>query len=150
MITVLTSVALASALSFPISARPHSEIRDARPLARAIADAASPKTFAASPAGTFQNGSRDSLTNGGIIGAIAGGILGAVGGATGCGYGSILDAATTGEEPNCTGPTLVGTIIGAGLGSLVGMGVDALFERAPHVGPSAGGRRTGVRVRWRF
>lgn len=115
-----------------------------------MANAASSKTFAPPPAGTFQNGSRDSLTNGGIIGAIAGGILGALGGATGCGYGSILVTATTGKEPDCTGPTMVGTIIGAGLGSLVGMGVDALFERAPHIGPSAGGRRTGVRVRWRF
>jgi hypothetical protein len=148
MITVFTSLALASALSFTAAAHSKSNTANPRPLARALATAMDSPTLAPSPAATFQNGSRDSVTNGAIIGAVAGALLGAVGGVTGCGYGEILD--TSGEEADCTGPALVGAIIGAGLGSLIGAGVDAMFERAPHLPPGASGRRTGVRVRWRF
>ena len=148
MITVFTSLALASALSFPAAAQP-TDARDARPLGRAVATAWRSPALSPTPAATFQNGSRDSLKNGAIIGAIAGGLLGAVGGAMGCGVGELLSEAPV-EEDSCTGPTLVGAVIGAGLGSLVGAGVDAMFERAPYLGPGSGARRTGVRVRWRF
>ena len=149
MITAFTSLALASALSFPAAARLQSDARDQRPLARAVAAAGGSPTLATTPATAFQNGSRDSLTNGSIIGAVAGGLLGAFGGAMGCGVGEILDEFPE-EEASCNSPMLVGALIGAGLGSLVGAGVDAMFERAPHVGPGSGARRTGVRVRWRF
>jgi hypothetical protein len=149
MITLFTSLALASVLSFPAAAQPKSGAHNARPLTRAIADAASSKALAPARVGHSQNGSRDSLTNGAIIGAVAGGVLGAVGGAMGCGYGEVLDASTE-DEDSCNGPALVGAIIGAGLGALIGSGVDAMFERAPYVGPGSGGRRAGVRVHWRF
>lgn len=149
MITVFTSLALASALSLPAAAHSQPDTRDQRPLARAVAAAFDSPALAPSPAATFQNGSRDSLTNGMIIGAVAGGLLGAVGGAMGCGYGEILDAFPD-EEESCTTPTLVGAIVGAGLGSLLGAGVDAMFERAPHLGPASGARRTGLRVHFRF
>ena len=148
MITAFTSLALASALSLPAAAPPRSDIRDTRPLARAVEAGWRSPAAAASPAAAFQNGSRDSVTNGAVIGMIAGGVLGALGGAMGCGYGEILNA--SGQEESCTGPTLVGALIGAGLGSLMGAGVDAMFERAPHAVPGSDARRTGVRVRWRF
>ena len=149
MITVFTSLALASALSFPAAAQPQPDARDRRPLGHAAAAAWRSPALAPTPAAAFQNGSRDSLKNGAIIGAIAGGLLGAVGGAMGCGVGELLDTFPE-EEDSCNGPTLVGALIGAGLGSLAGAGVDAMFERAPHLGPGSGARRTGVRVRWRF
>jgi hypothetical protein len=149
MITILTSLALASALTIPAGAGLQPDTRHAGPLARAVTGAFSSPALAPASAATFQNGSRDSVKNGAIIGAIAGGVLGAWGGAMGCGYGEILDTFPE-EEDNCTAPTLVGALVGAGLGSLVGAGVDAMFERAPHLGPASGGRRTGVRVRWRF
>lgn len=147
MTTVLASLVLASALSFP-AARPQSAYRDAGPLTRAVAGAFQSPTLATAPAATFQNGSRDSLNNGAIIGAVAGGILGALGGAMGCGYGEILNASE--EEVSCNGTAMVGAFVGAALGSLIGVGVDAMFERAPHLGPGGSARRTGVRVRWRF
>ena len=149
MITVFTSLALASTLAFPAAAASPSEARHTGPLGRAVAAAWRSPALAPTPAATFQNGSRDSLKNGAIIGAIAGGLLGAVGGAMGCGVGELLDTFPE-EEDSCNGPTLVGALIGAGLGSLAGAGVDAMFERAPHLGPGSGARRTGVRVRRRF
>ena len=148
MIIVLTSLALASALSLP-HAQPRPHTGAARPIARAIAGVASSPALASSPAPAFQNGSHDSVKNGLIIGAVAGGVLGALGGAMGCGYGEILDTFPD-DEDSCTGPTLAGALIGAGLGSLLGAGVDALFDRAPYAGAGPGARRTGVRVRWRF
>jgi hypothetical protein len=93
--------------------------------------------------------SRDSLKNGAVIGAIAGGVAGALLGAVGCGAGDALDP-TGGESDECGGPVILGGAVGAGLGSLIGVGIDAMFERAPYSGAGLAGRRKGVRVSWRF
>ena len=147
MITAVTSLALASVLTIH-AAVPQPDTRNAGLLTRAVANAFHSPALAPVPGATFQNGSRDSLTNGAIIGAIAGGVLGLLGGATGCGYGEILDESP--DEESCTGQALVGALVGASLGSLIGVGVDAMFERAPHLPAGPGARRTGVRIRWRF
>ena len=130
MMTVFASLALASVLSLPAATSRQSEMREAGPLARAVAAASHSPAPAPSPARTLQNGSRDSLKNGAIIGAIAGGVLGAVGGATGCGLGEILDSFEASDD-SCAGPTLVGAVIGAGLGSLLGAGVDVRTCTSP-------------------
>ena len=149
MIAMFTSLAVVSVLSLPAGTPRQSEIRDTRLFARAVASASHSPELASSPSRTLQNGSRDSVKNGAIIGAIAGGVLGAVGGATGCGVGEALNPFGA-ADADCAGPTFAGAVIGSILGSLVGAGVDALFERASHLGPGSGARRTGVLVRWRF
>jgi hypothetical protein len=40
--------------------------------------------------------------------------------------------------------------MGAGLGALIGVGVDALFEQASSWQLPSGGRRVGVRIRVAF
>lgn len=147
MITAFTSLALASVLTVHAAA-PQPDTGNAGLLTRAVGKAFHSSALASAPAPKFQNGSRDSLTNGAIIGAIAGGVLGLLGGATGCGYGEVLDESP--DEESCTGPALVGALVGASLGSLIGVGVDAMFERAPHLAGAPGARRSGVRIRWRF
>lgn len=96
----------------------------------------------------LQSSSRDSIKNGALIGLITGGVLGMLGGATGCASGEILDAFP--EESSCSGAMVGGALIGGGIGAVLGAGVDALFEQAPGTGSDVRGRRTGVRVRWRF
>ncbi len=89
---------------------------------------------------------RDPLKNGAVIGAIAGGLTGAALWGLGC-------AATSGlgtEEDTCTGAMLVGGAVGAGLGAVIGLGIDAMFEQAPYPGIGASGRRAGLRVRIGF
>lgn len=89
--------------------------------------------------------SRDSLKNGALFGAVIGAALGGVVGAVGCGLSSMFS-----EEPRCGGQTLVGAVGGAGLGALIGVGIDALFEHAQHPLTGDGNRRTIVRLRVRF
>jgi hypothetical protein len=91
---------------------------------------------------------RDSLKNGAIIGAVSGGALGALAGAYGCALGGVPDAGS--GEPSCGSDVLVGAALGAIVGAFIGVGIDALFERAPHPAVGAEGRRIGVRLKVRF
>lgn len=90
---------------------------------------------------------RDSLKNGAIIGAIAGAAAGAFLAAIGCGLGDLWGGEDT---SSCAGGTMILVGMGAGFGALIGVGVDALFERVPFSGQPAGGRRVGVRIRVAF
>ena len=85
---------------------------------------------------------RDSLKNGALIGAIIGGI--ALGGFVGW----LCNMLQEPSDPSCVPPSLLYTGVGAGIGAVAGLGVDALFTRspvapAPRKTPGAG---FGVRV----
>jgi hypothetical protein len=79
-------------------------------------------------------------------------VSGALLGSLGCGVASALEAGWGGSETSssCGGPTIIVAALGAGLGAAIGAGVDAMFEQAPYAGNGPGGRRKGVRLRWRF
>lgn len=100
----------------------------------------------AAPATQSTPAHRDSLRNGAIIGAVAGGLSGVVLGTVGC-------ATTAGlgdPDSSCTGGVLLVGAIGAGLGAVIGLGIDAMFEQAPYPGLGRTGTRTGLRMRIRF
>lgn len=141
MIEILSSFTLVAAILVPAPA-PAAAVNGPGPLARAA------QTYVA-PAGAMaarrQQPARDSLKNGAIIGAVAGGVSFAVLGSAGCALGGLY-----GGESDCTGPLIGLTAAGAGLGALIGVGVDALFERAPSTAGTPGGMRKGIRLRVRF
>src|SRR5574340_540875 len=89
--------------------------------------------------------SKDSLKNGAIIGALAGTAAGALLGSVGCGVGSLMN-----PDAECGGAAVGGAIVGAGLGALIGVGIDAMFERAPFPAIRGSGMRKGLRVHIRF
>ena len=66
---------------------------------------------------------RDSLKNGALIGAIIGGI--ALGGFV----GFLCNALQEPSDPSCLPPTLLYVGVGAGIGAVGGLGIDALFAR---------------------
>ena len=68
---------------------------------------------------------RDSLKNGAAIGAIIGGI--ALGGFVGW----LCNALQEPSDPSCLPPALLYTGVGAGIGAVAGLGIDALFVRQP-------------------
>jgi hypothetical protein len=68
---------------------------------------------------------RDSLKNGATIGAIIGGV--ALGGFVGW----LCNALQEPSDPSCLPPALLYTGIGAGIGAVAGLGIDALFARQP-------------------
>ena len=68
---------------------------------------------------------RDSLKNGAAIGAIIGGI--ALGGFVGW----LCNALQEPSDPSCLMPSLLYTGVGAGIGALGGIGIDALFAKPP-------------------
>ena len=90
---------------------------------------------------------QDSLKNGAITGAVAGALAGAVLAGVGC---SVGDALGESPESNCIRGTVILMGIGTGLGALIGIGIDALFEQGPSPVMPLGGRRVGVRLTWRF
>lgn len=80
---------------------------------------------------------RDSLKNGALIGAVIGGI--AMGGFVGW----LCNALQEPSDPSCLPPSLLYTGVGAGIGAVAGLGIDALFMRvalAPPATPSAARR----------
>lgn len=143
MIEVLSSVTLVAALSVPAAAAAPA-VNGPGPLARA-ARMASETLVSAETAARVPQPAPDSLKNGAIIGAVAGGVSFAVLGAAGCALGGLYDG-----DSDCAGPVIVLTAAGAGLGALIGVGVDALFERAPGPAGAPGGMRKGIRLRVRF
>lgn len=92
----------------------------------------------------------DPVRDGAKKGAIAGGLAGVVLGAAGCGAAQAASAGWGGQQGGCGGAILVLGAVGAGVGALIGVGVDAMFERAP--GPDFGpaSHRRGLRVRVSF
>ena len=155
MIELVTSVTVATVLSIGTPA-PRPAVRaPLGPIAVAAATAF-PSVSAAGtvPAAALRSqtpAEKDSLRNGAIIGAIAGGLSGALVGSIGCGVVHGLQEWGGPETTSsCIGPTIIVTALGAGLGAAIGAGVDAMFEQAPYAGPGPGGRRKGVRLRWRF
>jgi hypothetical protein len=68
---------------------------------------------------------RDSLKNGATIGAIIGGI--ALGGFVGWLCNTLQEP----SDPSCLPPALLYTGVGAGIGAVAGLGIDALFARQP-------------------
>ena len=148
MIETMTSVALLAAVSLGPIARVGPGIDAPDTLAGAArAVLMLPDVHRAGPAPRQQAAkSNDSLKNGAIVGAIAGGLTVGVLAATGCAAGGALGVG----ESDCGGPVLVGMAIGAGLGALIGVGVDALFQRVPQTGRDPRGVRKGLQVRLRF
>ena len=138
MIASITSLALVAALT-GVPAHTSVKYQDPRP----ISAAATAATFTDATARTSPPpASRDSLKNGALIGAIAGGVTVGLLATVGCGMGGLMSA----REPSCGGATVAGAAVGAGLGALIGVGIDAMFERSP----DGRGTRKGVRVRIRF
>jgi hypothetical protein len=70
---------------------------------------------------------RDSLKNGALIGAIIGGI------AFGGFVGWLCNALQEPSDPSCLPPAMLYTGVGAGIGAVAGLGIDALFARSPGV-----------------
>lgn len=91
---------------------------------------------------------RDSLKNGAIIGAVVGGLGGIAIASVGCGIARATNE--TDEDVNCAGFIFGFGAVGAFVGSAIGVGVDAMFEQAPHAPTGTTGRRKGVRLNWRF
>jgi hypothetical protein len=154
MIELVTSVSIATVLSVGAAAPRPAVPTLLGPLAAAasIAFPAPSSAVAASARRAQMPAKKDSLRNGAITGAIAGGISGALLGSIGCGVANALDQGWGGPETssNCAGPTILVAALGAGLGAAIGAGVDAMFEQAPSAGAGPGGKRKGVRLRWRF
>lgn len=147
----LTSLVLLTAASpraaFPHDTLPHRSVLSssaAQPFV--LAGELPPLLGAQSPS------SKDSLRNGAVIGAIAGGVSGLLLAAIGCGIGEAITDIHGGDttDEGCAGPQIIGTIAGAGVGALIGIGVDAMFERAPHPAAGARGVRKGIRLSFRF
>ena len=152
MIDVFVPVALTAALSLG----PAAAVRTAESgvLAAAAGKAFSPRDemwtrSKQMPQGTSR---RDSVRNGAVTGAIAGGLGGVVLGSLGCAVGEAVSQSWGGESDGggCAGPVLLLGAAGAGIGALIGVGVDAMFEQTPPVAGVPAGRRKGVRVHWRF
>jgi hypothetical protein len=151
MLEVFVPVALSAALSLG----PAAPVRGTQPgvLAAAVAKAFSPRDEMLMRSKELtQDTRRDSLSNGAVTGAIAGGLGGVVLGALGCAVGDAVSQSWGGESSGggCAGPVILLGAAGAGIGALIGVGVDAMFEQTPQVAGIPAGRRKGVRVRWRF
>ena len=142
MIQVLSSLTLVAAISVPAAAA--EAVNGRGPLARAV-QMTSEIPASAPTAARVPQPARDPLKNGAIIGAVAGGLSFAVIGSFACALGDVY-----GGESDCAGPLIVFTAAGAGLGALIGVGVDALFERAPGPAGAPGGMRKGIRLHVRF
>jgi hypothetical protein len=92
---------------------------------------------------------RDSLKNGAIIGAIIGAATGACMAAFGCAIVKETGGEIPGEE-SCAGFSIFLVGAGIGVGAAIGVAVDAMFERNPSAGLPGGGRRTVLRLKFRF
>ena len=150
MISLAASLALSTAMTVAASTNVARVPHDGT-LARAAAAAFS-RIQADAPVPRAAS-SNDSLRNGAIIGAIAGGLTVATLASFGCGVGEALSeqfGAPESSHGSCSGPLIVGAAIGAGLGALIGVGMDAMLEQAPGMGAGHGGRRKGVRLRVQF
>lgn len=140
MIALVTTLVLTTAVA--VGSVPPNDHE--RPISAAMMTAFTPSD-ASSLSRLERSQPNDPLKNGAITGAIAGGLAVAVLATAGCAVGSVM-----GGDSSCTGPVLVGTAVGAGLGALIGVGIDAMFDQAPqHVLPS-GSRRKGIRLHLRF
>lgn len=146
MIEFISSVAFATALSLGPTTPITGGLHEPAPLSRAARTAYATRVEPSGAAMRLQQpAGRDSLKNGAIAGAITGGVAFALLGSAGCAFGDVY-----GGESDCTGTVIVATAIGAGVGALIGVGVDALFERAPQTAGRPGGTRKGVQLRVRF
>ena len=92
---------------------------------RAIADGMSSARSVAPPA----QGSRDSLKNGTIVGAVIGAVV------MGTGVGLLCKALQEPSDPSCWGSASMGAAMGAGIGALGGLGIDAMLTRSPRALP---------------
>ena len=153
MIELIASALIATSASVGTIAPLHSSAPAQRPplTAASRATAGTIASGGAAPTRVIQNGSNDSVKNGALIGLVTGGLLGMVGGALGCGVGTdFMQSFPDESEDSCTGPAIVGALVGGGLGALMGAGVDAMFDQAPGTGMDGRGRRKGIRLTWRF
>ena len=94
---------------------------------RAIADGLA----SAPPAAAAAQRNNDSKKNGAIIGAIVGGV--ALGGFV----GFLCNALKEPGDPSCLPWTLLYVGVGAGIGAVAGLGIDALIARQPQQFPPA-------------
>ena len=143
MISLVASLALSTAMTVAASTSVEPVQHDG-PLARAAAAAFSRSQ--ADKSAAHLASSNDPLKNGAIIGTLVGGVSVALGAGSACALDDLLGA----QGSSCTGAMIVGGAIGASLGALIGVGIDAMFDRAPGTGVSAVGRRKGVRLRFGF
>lgn len=147
---MLTSVLISVALSATtIGVPPRALASERCPLAAAVA-----RAFSGTAAGPVQSpvsvgtsSSRDPLKNGAIIGALVGAATVGLLATIGCGLGHVAGLTPT-DESHCGGAAFAGAALGGGLGALLGVGLDALFERTPYLG--SGATRRGVQLRVRF
>jgi hypothetical protein len=122
----LIALALTAALHAP--AAPH--IAPASTLlahATRVAAAVPPLPAARAARGAWAQPARDSLKNGARIGAIVGGLV------TGAAVGALCYQLNDGDNrgAECTRATLLWAGMGAAGGAAIGVGIDALFMRAP-------------------
>ena len=152
MILGVTSLVLLTAAS-PRVAFPHDTLTHRSVLS---SSAAQPFVLASElprVLGAQSPSSKDPLRNGAIIGAIVGGVSGLLLSGFGCEATEAIDDLLSGRDTtdgDCAGPVIIGTIAGTGLGALLGVGVDAMFERAPYPAAGARGVRKGIRLSFRF
>jgi hypothetical protein len=95
---------------------------------RAIAEGMDPfdsRTGRGATASVAQGQQRDSVKDGMIIGGIAGAMV------MGTGVGLLCKALQESGDPTCWKAVGVGGLYGAGIGLVLGAGVDALFKRSP-------------------
>jgi hypothetical protein len=152
---VMIEMCVPFALTAALSLGPAGPVRTAAPgvIAAAAGRAFTPPDEMGPPSKRLSQGTspRDSLKDGARTGAIAGAAAGVVLGSLGCAVGDAMNQGWGGESRGgCVGPVVLLGAAGAGIGALIGVGVDAMFEQAPHVAAGPGGRRKGVRLRWRF
>ncbi len=120
---------------------------DIRPISTAVAQAVFPGATAERARARLArpSSSRDSLKNGALIGAVIGAALGAMAGSVICGVTSIGN-----EARRCGVQRIAGASGGAGLGALIGCGIDALLDDAQHPLIGGGDWRTIVRLHVKF
>ena len=149
MRSFIPSLAVVIAVSLGPTARIATASEQTGVISSAVATVFSPGAATAqAPARRARIPANDPVTNGAIIGAVAGGLSFAVLASAGCAAGDVLN--TNEKRTSCTGPTLIGAGLGMVIGAALGAGIDSLFEQAPSVGGLARGTRKGVRLHWRF
>jgi len=122
--TFITAIAV---LAAPLPALAQQETRKLIVSERAIAEGMAPfdSRFSRGATESLAQGQRDSFKNGTIIGAVIGAVV------MGSAVGALCRALQEPSDPSCWGSGLVGAAMGAGVGALGGLGIDALVTRSP-------------------